>query len=448
MGLRILLVSDHYPPFIGGAHRQTQLLAHELQERGHVVIVAAVWQDGLPEEENDDGVQVYRLKQLRSWRRQSLADRKQRYQPPFPDPITVVALRRLIKHFQPDVIHSHGWYTYSVAAALLGTNIPLLFSTRDYGYGCATRELVYKGHTICSGPALSKCLACASERYGISKGWAATWGVLLGRPLLRRKVHGIHAISAYTQEVTRRDFLGEQVPAAARPRSVVEAIIPSFREDETAQVTMPDVLVQQYLKQLPEEKFILYVGALRRVKGVYQLLDAYTRLDTPPPLVLIGTLEQDSPQDYPAGVIVLQNFPHVAVMSAWDNSLFGVTPSLGAEPLGSVVYEGMSRGKAVIGTIPGGHSDMIVDGETGLLVPAGDVEALTEAMRKLLAYPEWREQLGQAARERSYLFTASVVVPQFENFYQRVIDFAENRTKRQHDPKRMESGLADRSAHQ
>jgi len=32
MSLRILLVSDHYPPFIGGAHRQTHLLAKELSQ--------------------------------------------------------------------------------------------------------------------------------------------------------------------------------------------------------------------------------------------------------------------------------------------------------------------------------------------------------------------------------------------------------------------------------
>jgi glycosyltransferase involved in cell wall biosynthesis len=355
-------------------------------------------------------------------------------------------LRRLIKRFQPDVIHSHGWFTYSVAAALLGLNIPLLISTRDYGYGCSTRMLIYQGQTICSGPALVKCLGCADKFYGISKGWAATWGVLLGRFLLRRKVQGIHAISTYTQQITRRDFLGERgSPSSARERTVVEAVIPSFREDESDQTTARDPHVQQCLKQLPAEEFILYVGAVQRYKGVYQLLAAYARLASPPPLVLIGTLDHDSPQEYPPGVIVLQNFPHDAVMDAWERSLFGVTPSLWAEPLGSVVYEGMSRGKAVIGTTPGGHADMIINGETGLLVPAGDIDALTEAMQSLLTHPEWREQLGRAARERARLFTASVVIPQFENLYQRVIDSSAGRTRRRHEQGQLESGIIDHS---
>jgi len=163
------------------------------------------------------------------------------------------------------------------------------------------------------------------------------------------------------------------------------------------------------------------------VKGINQLLEAYARLASPPPLVLIGTFEFDSPREFPPGVIVLENLPHHAVMAAWERCLFGVIPSLWPEPLGSVVYEGMSRGKAVIGTAPGGHTDMIVHGETGLLVPSGDVDALTQAMTELIDQAELRERLGNAARERARLFTASVAVPQFERFYQYVIDRSSGR---------------------
>jgi glycosyltransferase involved in cell wall biosynthesis len=104
-------------------------------------------------------------------------------------------------------------------------------------------------------------------------------------------------------------------------------------------------------------------------------------------------------------------------MAAWRRCLFGVLPSLWPEPLGSVVYECMSQGKAVIGTYPGGHADMIVPGETGLLVPAGDVEALAAAMQDLIDHPDRREQFGRAGRERARLFTADAAVPRFEQLY-------------------------------
>src|SRR2546425_588583 len=131
MGLRILLVSDHYPPYIGGAHRQTQLLAHELHVRGHTVSVATVWHKGMPAREDDAGVTVHRLRQLRTWLPALVRDGRQRHQPPFPDPLTIWQLRGIINRFQPDILHAHGWFTYSATVALLGKRIPLLISARD-----------------------------------------------------------------------------------------------------------------------------------------------------------------------------------------------------------------------------------------------------------------------------------------------------------------------------
>jgi glycosyltransferase involved in cell wall biosynthesis len=100
-------------------------------------------------------------------------------------------------------------------------------------------------------------------------------------------------------------------------------------------------------------------------------------------------------------------------MEAWERALFGVTPSLWPEPFGSVVHEGMSRGKPIIGTDHGGHTDMIVDGENGRLVPPGDVHALTLAMQDLISDPARRDRLGRAARERAERFSAAAVIPQF-----------------------------------
>src|SRR5581483_9169321 len=158
------------------------------------------------------------------------------------------------------------------------------------------------------------------------------------------------------------------------------------------------------LDELPSEPFLLFVGALRRVKGVYELLEAYEQLSDPPPLVLLGTYEDDSPTAFPPGVLVLDDFPHDAVLEACERCLFGVMPSLWPEPLGTVVAEVMSRGRPVIGTRPGGHEDMIVHGETGLLVPRGDVPALVQAMRTLLEDAELKARMGEAASVKAAEF--------------------------------------------
>jgi glycosyltransferase involved in cell wall biosynthesis len=104
-------------------------------------------------------------------------------------------------------------------------------------------------------------------------------------------------------------------------------------------------------------------------------------------------------------------------MEAWQRCLFGVLPSLWAEPFGTVVCEAMSRGRPVIATKPGGHTDMVVDGETGLLVERGNVEALAGAMRVLLENADERERLAAAAAIRARQFTAGVSLPRIERLY-------------------------------
>lgn len=107
-------------------------------------------------------------------------------------------------------------------------------------------------------------------------------------------------------------------------------------------------------------------------------------------------------------------------MAAWDGALFGVMPSLWREPFGTVVAEGMSRGRPVIGTQIGGHAD-IIDDASGLLVPQGDVDALEQARRALIDHPERREAMGRAARKRAQLFAAESVLPRFEQVYREML---------------------------
>lgn len=412
--MRILIATDHYPPFIGGAHRQARLLAAGMAQRGHDIAVATTWHGGLPDLDWEENVSVHRLRQLRTAVPALIRDQGQRHQPPFPDPITTGGLWRLIKSFEPDVIHAYGWLAFSVAIALGRRRVPLLISARDYGYFCANRTLLRRGEP-CSGPAPLKCASCAGDYYGTGKGLVATAGVYACRPLLARKMTGLHSVSTFVHDVTVAHLFGPDGP----PPGLVQVTIPSFQDAATDEVGDGDGF-DEYLARLPQEPFILYVGAFRKVKGLETLFDAYRRLESPPPLVLMGTFERDSPRDFPPAAVVLTDVPHAVVMAAWDRALFGVMPSLWPEPFGSTVAEGMVRGKPVIGTTLGGHVDMIGD-DAGVLVPQGDVAALAEAMADLIADPARREAYGLAAKDRGRDFAASSVVPRFEQAYLDVI---------------------------
>ena len=79
-------------------------------------------------------------------------------------------------------------------------------------------------------------------------------------------------------------------------------------------------------------------------------------------------------------------------------------------------------GKPVIASRIGGLVDIVIDGETGFLVPPGDHQALREAMQSLLDDPVQRERMGNVAKQRIVEFQAKTVVPRIEQVYQELLE--------------------------
>ncbi len=401
--LRILMVSDEWRPYIGGAGHCMELFARELAGRGHELAVGTAWHAEAPAFEQRDGVAIHRVRDLPSRARWISENPTRHTPPPFLDPEAIRNLRRLVDEFEPDLIPAYGWLVHSLAAALIGKNVPMIVWGHEYGNVCAMRSLYRLEREICSGPAPLKCLHCSIQGRGLAKGAVAAASVLGAKPLLRRKTSALHSVSRYVATVLERDL---------DPPGAPSVVIPNFHEEGEA--AAPD---QAILDLLPERPFILFVGALRRVKGVDELLEAYAHLKDPPPLVMVGIRTPDTPQEFPAGVTVLNDVPHPTVMAMWERALFGVFPSKWPEPLATVVHEAMSQGRPAIGTTPGGHEDMIDDGESGFVVPAGDAAALSRAMATLLDDEELRERMGREARVRAGRFVKEKVVPELERFY-------------------------------
>ncbi|HYY74134.1 MAG TPA: glycosyltransferase, partial [Solirubrobacterales bacterium] len=203
--LRVLMVTDEYRPYIGGAGRCIELFAQELARLGHTVAVATAWHPDAPPFEDDGRVQVHRIRDLPSRMRWISEDPRRHTPPPFPDPEAAWRLRRLIREFKPDLIPAYGWLAHSAAAALTGKRIPLVVWAHEYGNVCAMRTMV-RGAEICSGPGLAKCLACSASGRGVPKGTVAALSVRAVRPLLRRKTSAIHSVSDYVAEVMNRDL--------------------------------------------------------------------------------------------------------------------------------------------------------------------------------------------------------------------------------------------------
>jgi glycosyltransferase involved in cell wall biosynthesis len=80
--------------------------------------------------------------------------------------------------------------------------------------------------------------------------------------------------------------------------------------------------------------------------------------------------------------------------------------------------EGMAAALPMVVTDVGGLSELIVDGESGLVVPAQEPQSLAQAIRRLAKDPQLRKRLGQAGRQRARLkFTLEATVAQYEKLY-------------------------------
>ena len=140
----------------------------------------------------------------------------------------------------------------------------------------------------------------------------------------------------------------------------------------------------------PEPPRLLYAGRLSPEKGIEELLDATQGLD----VAVVG----DGPlRDRVPGAVGF--VPHDELSRFYERSAVVVCPSR-REGFGVVCAEAMAHGRPVVASAVGGLLDLVVDGETGLLVPPRDARALRTAIDRLLADADLRRRMGEAARER------------------------------------------------
>ena len=105
-----------------------------------------------------------------------------------------------------------------------------------------------------------------------------------------------------------------------------------------------------------------------------------------------------------------------------DRATVVLMPSKWAEPFGLVALQAGQMGRPVIATATGGLPEIVDDGETGLLVPVGDVDALAGALRLLLAAPERAVAMGRQARMRTQdRFSFERLLDRYEEAYRAAI---------------------------
>lgn len=319
------------------------------------------------------------------------------------DPACVTGLADLFRHRRVDLAHSHE-FTMAVygAAAARRTGIPHLI-------------------TMHGGTAWSTRL-----RRRIAMRWAF------------RASSGLVAVSVPTRLHLKR------VLGASRRIEVVSNGVPRREGDRER--------LRRELVVGDKEALIVAVGNLYPVKGHAALLHALAGTGPGQPwrLAIAGRGDEDESLRALAVEKGVEDRVHLLgyradiadILAAAD--IFAM-PSL-SEGLPLALIEAMFAGRAIVASKVGGIPDAVKDGHEGLLVPAGDEEALGTALQRLLSNPVMRTALGAAAQRRAEAeFTTARMTDQYERLYRLALDGyrQDHSATRGPEARRDRSGTAD-----
>ncbi len=173
-----------------------------------------------------------------------------------------------------------------------------------------------------------------------------------------------------------------------------------------------------------------YIGRINPVKSIDTLLEAFMILSKSEnkdmSLLIVGEGEtRNKLKNLSISLGIMQEVYFLGsrndvpqILSTLD--IF-VLPSK-SEGMPMVILEAMAAGLPVVATNVGGTPEVVIDGETGFLVPPGDPQALADVIKKLMDDPELRRKFGKAGRERvEKHFTIEETVRKTEELYLRLL---------------------------
>jgi N-acetyl-alpha-D-glucosaminyl L-malate synthase BshA len=245
---------------------------------------------------------------------------------------------------------------------------------------------------------------------------------LLGRdagygPAIQHALASSDAITAVSEDLRRET---ERLLPINRPIEVIH----NFFEPRKA--VRSREAVRRELGLRPGETMVLHISNLRPLKRIDVLLAAAARIrprNSFKLVILAGTdfapfRAEVRRLGLSGRVVVRERVTDIEdYLRAADLGLF--TSDVESFCLG--ILEAMCFACPSVATAVGGIPEVVVSGQSGLLVPAGEVDAVARAAESLIQDPVRRATLGRAARLRARkLFSADAIVPLYERLYRRV----------------------------
>ena len=373
--MRILMLSDYFPPHIGGGvEHVASMLSQGLVQHGHTVTAMAIRTRPSPLTETDDNLTIRRIRgiDLTPW-----LSLQQTASIP-----VMYSIIRTIHNFRPDVIHAHNlFFRTTEAAAMLRMifRIPLITT-------------VHLGKSEVNSKLLSTLIR--------------TYEATIGNFILRRSDHVIAVSNAVAEH--SHSISNTSIPVTVIPNGVDSQVFCPPRNGK------------------PTGKTVLFVGRLIANKGPEILIRAIPLVLLRHPdtkFVLVGDgplfdkLKTKASQMEILHAVSFLGTRH-DVPDQMRNATLFVRPSF-TEGMPLTVLEAMASALPVIATPVGGTPELLQDSICGQLVPVGDSSALANAIVHMLDNRFDAIEMGSRGRQlvqEDYSWES--VVEQTEHVYE------------------------------
>jgi len=293
------------------------------------------------------------------------------------------------KNIDAQIVHCHTWYTHLAGIlARLHYGIPLVITIHS----------------------LEPLRPWKREQLGRAYDFSC-W-------VERTAIEMADAVIAVSEE-TRKDVLTHFHVAEER----VQVIYNGIDVEEYCRTCSPESLERYAID--PHKPYVLFVGRITRQKGIMHMVNAIPYLDPSVQVVLCAGAPDTTEiaEEMERGVAAIRGMRENVfwiqemvdkrtLVGLYSHAAVFCCPSI-YEPFGIINLEAMACGTPVVGTAVGGIKEVVIPGETGILVEPNHAHAspssnnrqlsrnLADAINRLIADPEKCRQMGQKGRRRA-----------------------------------------------
>lgn len=236
--------------------------------------------------------------------------------------------------------------------------------------------------------------------------------------LLAPLTHRLIAVSpAVTEALVKVD---------AFPRRRVEVVYNGISVSNTSESR---AAIRQRLGLLADGIYVILCARFDTIKWIEGLVQAFAKVHAQEPkarLILVGDgperprIEREIAEHQLSGAVHLAGFRHD--VADWLTASDIYTLPSHSEGTSVSLIEAMAKGLPAVATRVGGTPEVLAEGETGLLTPRADVDALAQALLTLVRDPDLRMRFGAAAKARyAALFRPESMLEKYAALYRQLV---------------------------